>query len=320
MPELKVITRCPEVVERVPLPKKDTQVLWRLVATYPAPLGTVYLRYSSKDMLEIITPFGKLLQRLDMSADSLQATPQEPTATYLPATPARAAVAQAPLLSFFNDGKLLYHFAFPDGFSGFCAISLQDKEDATAVPSTWNGLRFVEKTARNNPDVLRGTVPIVFSTIQKGEVKCFASAIFDKCYLFRWVKAGKRIHLQILTPKGALLATHPLADDFTTELGTDFTAKWLNKTRKTGPILIARTSDSIRVHVFTQGLTRLICAQDFSDFSTSLSATSANTEYDKKGFLVVTENYSEQGDEEGNPSSNNHTTMYVWNGKKFVEK
>jgi hypothetical protein len=182
-------------------------------------------------------------------------------------------------------------------------------------------LRFVEKTARNNPDVLRGTVPIVFSAIQKGEVKCFASAIFDKCYLLRWVKIGKRVNLQILTPKGVLLFAHPLADDFTTQSGLiDFTAKWLNKTRKTGPVLIARTSDSVRVHVFTQGLTRLICAQDFSDFSTSLSATSANTEYDKKGVLVVTESYSEQGDEDGNPSSNNHTTTYVWNGKKFVEK
>ncbi|MBB6051651.1 hypothetical protein [Armatimonas rosea] len=69
----------------------------------------------------------------------------------------------------------------------------------------------------------------------------------------------------------------------------------------------------VRVHVFPDGFTKLLCAQDFNDSSSSIAATTVEFSRDKRGLLIVSESYSER-------EGGGHTTDYFWTGHRFKEK
>ena len=161
-------------------------------------------------------------------------------------------------------------------------------------------------------------VPAGFPQSRCGSTARFGKALFDRLYYLRWVSERKQTSLEVLDSRGKTLVRHPLTDSFVLDKRfISVSADWLDARRKRGPMLIACDSDQVRVHVFTDGLAKLLCTQDFNDSSSSISATTVEFGRDKRGIFTVTESYSERGDEEGNPSENNHSTEYHWTGRGF---
>lgn len=313
-PTLRSVSALPLAVRRLPVPK-GYRVSGGLEAHFPAPFGTVYLRYlvhtELPARLEVVTPQGGLLQRTE-SRDLPDKLP-----TRLSAHCLDTARKRGPLLRLLDD-EWVYLWAFPDGFSGL--LSLNQIPHEAEKNHVWSGVSFVEKGGTVGPDWCRASAPTRLPVSPYGTTVRFGAVRFETTLFLRWVSERRSTRLEVLDRSGKILARHRLTDSFTAD--DDFvgmTADWLDTKRKRGPVLIARTSDSVRVHVFTDGLRALVCEQDFSDFSTSISATHTVFGRDKSGLLTVSEDYSERGDEEGNPSENNHVTDYVWKGKGFVK-
>lgn len=76
-------------------------------------------------------------------------------------------------------------------------------------------------------------------------------------------------------------------------------------------MLTVRNSDQLRVLVFADGMRALRAVQDFSDFSTSISSTTADLGRDRSGVLTVTETYGEAGGPD-------RVTAYRWDGRRFT--
>lgn len=317
-PTLALVSEPPDAVRRAPLPPNH-KPYWTLRADFPAPDGTVFLRYSAPesgdDCLDVLTPGGKRLQRLT-DTPLVQTPPAALRARYLsPAT------RRGPLMDFrqpySGDRTLhLFHLAFPDGLSGVGTLEREFGEGEHA----WNGLRFVEAAAKNSPDALDASTPALFPASLLGERTRFAVAVFGgHRFVLRWTKSGERHTLEILDPRGRRLAVHRLTDGFSATRFTSLSAMWLDEKRARGPVLETRDSDSVRLHVFTEGFQKLVCAQDFNDSSTSLYATTVSLRRDGRGVLTVTESYSERGGEDGS-GGESHETDYVWTGRGFAER
>ena len=304
MPTLTVVpdAQVPDAVKSAPLPE-GIRVAWTLKAEFPTPHGTVFLRYSAPedgdDELLVLTTSGKALQRLRDTGWEKKA-PKTLQALWL-----APREKKGPLLQ-------LDHFrlAFPEGFSGLC--SLNDLS-ATETKFAWNGLHFVEEALKSAPDADAFAPPLSLPKPKYGGQTRFGAAIFGgRRYFLRFAKAGPLQFLEIATTSGKTLAVHRLESNFAGAEDTSLSALWLDDKRKLGPVLVARDSDTVRVHVFTEGLAKLLCAQNFSDSSSSISATTVEFSRDKRGQLIVSENYSER-------EGGGHTTDYVWAGDRFRE-
>ena len=314
MPHLSLVASPPDAIRRAPL-LPGHKPCWILKAEFPAPYGTVFLRYSKPEQgdncLDVLTAAGKRLHRLeDVELDA--SVPGGLRAEWLDSRARKGPLANFTQL---DDERKPRRFwlAFPEGFSGICTLSREwDDKQKWA----WNGLRFVEAENASQPDALDVSCPSALASKKRTR---FAAAVFGgRRFLLRWIAAGERATLEVLDVRGRLVARHRLADDFSaTTFRLD--AMWLDEKRKRGPILQTRDSDQVRLHVFSDDLSRLICAQDFSDFSTSISATSVILGRDKRDVLTVTENYSERGGEDGS-GGESHDTNYFWSGRSFQVK
>ncbi|WP_309715249.1 hypothetical protein [Armatimonas sp.] len=300
---LTAISSLPAPVRRVAL-APGHKLCWMLKAEFPAPHGTVFLRYSAPEdgdnELLVLTTSGKALQRLRDTGLEKEA-PKTLEALWL-----APREKKGPLLQ-------LDHFrlAFPEGFSGLCSLS---DLSATETKFAWNGLHFVEEALKSAPDADAFAPPLALPKPKYGGQIRFGAAIFGgRRYFLRFAKAGPLQFLEIATTGGKTLAVHRLESNFAGAGDTSLSALWLDDKRKRGPVLVARDSDTVRVHVFTEGLAKLLCAQDFSDSSSSISATTVEFSRDKCGLLIVSESYSER-------EGGGHTTDYVWTGRSFEEK
>jgi hypothetical protein len=314
-PTLTLARIVPDAVRRAEL-APGHKLRWTLKAEFPAPHGTVFLRYSEPEQgdnrLDVLTAAGKRLHRLE-DVGLGAAVPAGLRAEWL-----EPHARKSPLASFTqpDDERKPRRFwlSFPDGFSGICT---QSREWGDATKYAWNGLRFVEAASARQPDAIDVSFP---SALASKNVTRFGAAVFGgRRFLLRWVAAGERATLEVLDVRRRLLGRHRLADDFSATTFRSLSAMWLDEKRKRGPILEARDSDSVRLHVFSDNLSRLICAQDFNDGSSSISATTVVFGRDKRGVLTVTESYSERGGEDGS-GGESHDTDYVWSGRSFQEK
>lgn len=329
-PTLTLVKDLPRAVASVPLPasaddaffQRRYVVHWTLKAEFPAPYGTIYLRYAEPEKwdncLDVLTPSGKRLQRLRNV--SLMDTP-------LPARLSGRWLAprerKGPLLAFVqkfpnDDAPSPIYVAFPDGFAGFCSISRAYRDDKKYV---WNGLEFVEGDSKDDRSgslsAGRFTAPELLAPTRLGKTTRFGAAfVKNRRYLLRWTNQGdKKFFLEILDASGRTLAQHRRPDGF--DPG-GIGAMWLDSKRHRNPILQTRDSDQVRLHVFSDDFRKLLCVQDFNDGSSSIAATTVAFERDKRGILEVWENYSERGDEDGNGGASS-STSYRWNGQAFQE-
>lgn len=319
-PTLTIVKTVPDAVKRAPVLIQH-KVLWTLRADYPTSYGTVYLRYSTPegrgDSLDVISPQGKIIQRLMDTPLSSRVAPRKLQAGWL--TPGRNS---GPVLRWEQlppdaDRPDRYFLAFPDGFTGLCTLtSVYGSEPNVA----WNGISFVDAKYKNEPDVTVCSEPRIFPKSNRGAQTRFAAAIYDrKRYILRWGQTGMRYWLEVLNAKGKRLALHWLRDDFAGTSRSSLGAMWLDEKRERGPVLETRDSDLVRLYVFNEGFTKVICTQDFNDSSSSISATTVSFDRDKRGLLTVSESYSERPDEEGH-GGNSSQTNYFWNGSSFVAR
>lgn len=302
-PTLAFVSSVPEPLRRVALPP-DHKLCWTLRAEFPAPHGAIFLRYSAPDdgddELLVLTPTGKPLQRLSDTGREKK-VPKTLQALWLAPRERKGLLLQL-------DGLRL---AFPDGFSGLCSLS---DVSATETEFVWNGLRFVEAEQRSLPDADAFAPPLLLPKPRYGGQRRFGAAIFaGRRYFLRWTKAGPLQYLELATVSGKTLSVHRLDDGFAGAEDTSLRALWLDSKRERGPVLVVRDSDMVRVHVFTDGFTKLLCAQDFNDSSSSIAATTVEFSRDKRGLLIVSESYSER-------EGGGHTTDYFWTGHRFKEK
>lgn len=330
-PELKIDLSPPPAVNRVAVPP-GAKVFWILKAVYPAPYGTVWVRYWEKEYdeyLDIVTASGGLLQRVRLDPSPNQKPPLSCTAHYLEPTRRRG-----PLLYLRSSSWHLF-YAFPDGFSGFLsenseAISqfstvhfTQDKRGFTALNLGtkrlhWTGVSFADRKSPSEiADISEGSAPRRLPLSPTKEAARFAAAHFDRLYFLRWVTKGEKASLEVLDKTGRPLARHALRDTFgTSPRSTFLSADWADDRRKRSPVVVVRDSDMVRVYVFSDGLRTLLAVQDFNDSSSSLSATTVSFGRDKHGLLTVTESYSERGGDDGSGGSS-HESSYRWTGKSF---
>lgn len=299
-PTLALVSSVPEPLRRVALPP-DHKVCWTLKAQFPAPHRTVFLRYSAPDdgddQLLVLTTSGRALQRLrDTGLE--RKVPRTLQALWLAPREKKGPLLQLDSL----------RLAFPDGFSGLCSLSdLSDTETKFA----WNGLRFVEESLKLAPDADTFAPPLGLPKPRYGSQRRFGAASFaGRRYFLRWTQAGRLHYLELASTSGKTLAVHRLEDGFAAAGDTSLSALWLDDKHKHGPVLVVRDSDMVRVHVFTDGFSKLLCAQDFNESSSSISATTVEFSRDKRGQLIVYESYSER-------EGGGHTTDYLWTGDRF---
>ena len=314
-PALKIPRSIPVAVERAAL-LPGYEKFWLLQADFPAPHGTVYVRFSRPEQgdncLEVITGSGKFLQRL-MDCSAMKTTPQQLGASWL-----FPKERKGPLLLFrqrYPDEKeqTPMFLAFPEGFSGLCTLS---RQNFAYKPVRWNGIQFSEAGDVSQPDAEDIDAPLAFRRRgweSKPDLRWpFLGRIGTFCAGARTAENSPGISRQVGQDPRAPSAERRLWRDESHE----HRATWLDDRRKRGPILIARDSDQVRVQVFSDGFQKLLCAQDFNDSSTSIYATTVALLRDKHGILTISEDYSERGGEDGSPGSS-HSTGYVWNGRGF---
>jgi hypothetical protein len=316
-PTLVLIPNPPDAVRQAALVSGHT-CRWTLKATFPAPHGTVFLRYSEpeqgEDALDVLSSAGKLLQRLrdtHLPSDLLKVAPKTLGAGWLDPRTQKGPMAIFTLLDYEDKTPYRMWLAFPEGFVGICTLS---REWDTTKKYAWNGLEFTEANERNAPAATDVSPPPAL--IVPGTTRFGAAFFGGRRFLLRWTKTGGQITLAILDSRGRLLARHRLQDDFSATKFTTLSAMWLDEKRKHDPILQARDSDMVRLHVFSDDFSRLICVQDFNDSSSSISATTVRFGRDKRGILTVTEIYSERTFDDGS-GGESHETNYVWNGHSF---
>lgn len=313
MAELVLDPNPPAALNRHP-PSPQTRVRWVLRAAYPAPFGTVYVRYNAhvskkQGSVDVLTPAGKLLQR-----SGFRETPPDKLSNLRATTLPNG----APLLRF-ADAQWNYLWAFPDGFDSLFSMSLLLKEQKPV----WNGLAMVksEKGAETGPYVTDCDVPATFAPLPQGHIaRGCAAVLFEHRAFLRWVQTGNMVHVEVLNPRGRLLARQRFgtAPAFGVPPRSYFlSALWLDEKRKRGPVVEIRDSDQVLLMVWGQGLTGPLVCASFDDSSSSLSATTVSYERDKNGILEVWESYSERPDENGE-GGNNHSTGYRWNGHGFT--
>lgn len=329
MPELKIDPSPPAAVGRAPVPRGG-KAFWTLRAVYPAPYGSVWVRYweaDNNEYLDVLMASGMLLQRARLDPSPGTDAPVFCEALYLEPTRKRGPLLHLRTVAW----HLLY--VFPDGFSGFFSensVPLHSSKTVRFVPDSrgfvglqpgkerqpWSGVSFVEE--KPGPDISEGTAPVRLPVSPTQEETRFAAVFFDHFYYLRWVTRGKKAILEVLDKSGRRLAHHALQDTFgASPRWTFLSAIWADDKLKRQPVVIVRDSDQVRVHVFTDGLRTLLAAQDFNDLSTSISATTVSFGRDKHGLLTVTESYSERGGEDGSPG-NSRESSYRWTGKAFL--
>jgi len=122
---------------------------------------------------------------------------------------------------------------------------------------------------------------------------------------------GGDSYLDVLVPDGARWRRRSRqqveaggAPDDTWEL------RWLRPAEKQGPLITARSEDSLVVILFPGGLKGPVYLQVFSDFSTSISSTSAFLERDETGQTLVVEETIE-------PEGPKRRQEYRWTGKAW---
>ena len=314
-PTLTLARAVPDAVRRVPL-LPGHKLRWTLKAEFPAPHGAVFLRFSKPEegdnCVDVLTAGGKRLHRLEAAwLDAV--VPGGLRAEWLDPRERKGLLTS---LTQPDDERIPRRLwlAFPDGFSGICT---QSRDWGDKPKLAWNGLQFVDAASARQPDALDVSAP---PTLASKSATRFGATVFGKRrFLLRWTKSGERATLEVLDVRGRILGRHRLADDFSATTFRSLGAMWLDEKRKRGPILEARDSDSVRLHVFSDDLSRLICVQNFSDSSSSISATTVSFGRDKRGVLTVTESYSERGGEDGS-GGESHDTDYVWSGRSFLEK
>jgi hypothetical protein len=320
-PIITLLKTLPPAIAGAPLPAYPADlayeskyvVCWTLKATFPAPHGTVYLRYarpdSGEDCLDVLTPDGKRLQRL-WDAPLMDKPPVRLSARWL-----APGEKKSPLVGFEqkfpdDDAPKPVRIAFPDGFAGLCSLSRLYEPKKKHV---WDGLQFVEgKPGALSAD--RFAAPERLPASRLGKMTGFGALLLrGRRYLLRWTGQNeKNVALEILSASGRTLIKHRLKDDFGATRSTSLSALWLDEKRQRGPILQTRDSDQVRLHVFSDDLQKLICVQDFDDGSSSLAATTVSFERDKRGVLEVWENYS-------NSDGDSSRTGYRWSGSGFGE-
>jgi hypothetical protein len=148
MPELAVDLAPPAAVKRAPLPP-GTKLFWTLKAVYPAPDGTVWVRYSEREggdspgeFFEVLTATGTLLQRAEVDTSFSANPPAGRQALYLEPVKRRGPVL------YFPAGYLHYLFAFPDGFAGFLSensVGADDGEPPLTFATDGRGLTVARR-------------------------------------------------------------------------------------------------------------------------------------------------------------------------------
>ncbi len=318
IPKVTLVTP-PPAVQKAAFPTESApyKIWWVLKAEFPAPHGTIFVRYaapeSGVDCLDVLTPTGKRLQRLRDVPLMDKFLPVRLQGRWI--SPYEK---KGPLITFeqrFPDdkeNKTLY-LAFPDGFNGLCTLSRAYDPRKKHV---WDGLSFVEEADRTKTGITaeRFSAPELLPPSRQRSMTGFGALMKkDRRYLLRWTSQGeKNFMLEILDKTGRVLARHRLQDDFGATSFTFLSAMWLDEKRRRGPILEVRDSDQVRLQVFSDDFQRLLCVQDFNDGSSSLAATTVAFERDKRGILEVWENYSSS---DGDHSS----TGYRWTGRAFQE-
>ena len=333
-PTISLVTTLPDAVRRVALPT-GYKISGTLRAEFPPPYGAVYLRYAThadnnlthadNNLLEVITPSGTLLQHLVDTAIKVNPAFLHANPSWL--APQNQQEQKGPVIAFrqellAQDKKPYQHefrLSFPDGFSHLCTLSDWPTTGEKGEPQhVWNGLGFVEETEEGKPDADDFSPPTILPKPRQGTQTRFGATVFGTSrYLLRWTRAKSRHYLEISDANGRFLCYHRLRDDFGTDKFTTLGALWLDDKRKQDPIVLVRDSDQVRLHVFSEGFTRLLCVQDFNDSSSSIAATTVNLGRTKQGILTITESYSERGDEEGK-GGDSHETDYVWDGRRFT--
>ncbi|MGC4046491.1 MAG: hypothetical protein QM758_22085 [Armatimonas sp.] len=321
-PTLTLAKTIPDAMKHTPVLILH-KVLWTLRADYPAPHGTVYLRFSvqesGEDCLDIITSQGRILQRLMDTPFSLRVPPRKLQAGWLALGRTTAPLLRWEQLPPGENYPAPYFLAFPDGFAGLCTLSEAYERKTTYA---WNGIRFVEAKQKNEPDVTICSEPRIFpkSKSSMGAQTRFAAAIYGgRRYMLRWGQTGMRYWFEVLDSKGKRLALHWLKDDLAGTSRSTLGAMWLDEKRHEGLVLEARDSDLVRLYVFTDDFGKLLCTQSFDDSSSSIAATTVSFDRDKRGLLTVSESYSERPDEEGHGGTSSETN-YVWDGHSFVSR